>query len=458
MDHASQAGDTAIVHALSGLPFTLESPVHVYSNLVPRYVPARGVERPALRHSKLRLYVHVPYCSYRCNFCIYAVRIGESVEAMRAYIKAVRRELEWINPGTPLSQLFMGGGTPTALPPELLDELLGAALERVSMDGARVNTCESSPETITPAHAEVIARRGVGRVSMGIQSLDDAILDGVTRKHTARQAEDAIRMLVQTGLITNVDLIYGLPGQDEDSFRRDLMRVTELGVHSLTVYDLRVSESTRVGVSLADEERLDLERLLRWRTVVRDTAAAAGFVQTRWHTFKRQDSIARNHRWMPVFDESSSGFQLGVGSSARSHLGSAIYRNVDAPRAYVERIESGASPVEQIFELDEIDRRALYISRSIGDGGAIDREHYQASFGHAFDAEHGPRVRRLTEAGLIVDDGNRISLTEVGKLLHDRVTLSFYPPRAIEQLSGKAARIDDKLRRDAQRKSAPAAP
>ena len=123
---------------------------------------------------------------------------------------------------------------------------------------------------------------------------------------------------------------------------------------------------------------------------------------------------------------------------------------------YVERINAGQSPVEQIFQLDALDRRALYISRSIGDGGAIDREHYQASFpGHAFDDEHGPRIARLVAAGLVSDDGNRISLTETGKLLHDRVTLGFYPQRALDQLAGKAARIDDKIQRDTRRFAAP---
>jgi oxygen-independent coproporphyrinogen-3 oxidase len=280
---------------------------------------------------------------------------------------------------------------------------------------------------------------------MGVQSLSESVLDRIARRHSPQQAEDAIRMLVGTGLIVNVDLIYALPGQDEASFRRDLHRVAELGVHALTLYDLRVGERTQVGARLDTRERLDLERLLRWRTFVRDTAAEAGFVQTRWHTFKRKDSIARNHRWMPTFDDESLGFQLGVGNSARSHLGAAIYRNIDGIRPYVDRVMAGQSPVDQIFILDEHDRRALYVSRSIGDGGAIDREHYQSSFGLSFDADHGERIARLRETGLVSDDGNRIGLTELGKLVHDRVTLSFYPERGLAQLRQREQRIDARI-------------
>jgi hypothetical protein len=106
---------------------------------------------------------------------------------------------------------------------------------------------------------------------------------------------------------------------------------------------------------------------------------------------------------------------------------------------------AGQSPVEQIFLLDEQDRRALYVSRSIGDGGAIDREHYQSSFGLSFDDDHGERIARLRETGLVSDDGNRIGLTELGKLVHDRVTLSFYPERGLAQLREREQRIDARI-------------
>lgn len=440
--------------ALSGLPTTFEAPPHVYAVCCPQFKRDPLAERPRLRHPRLRLYVHVPFCRYKCSFCSYAVliRSGDDSDIMERYVAAVRSELEWIEPGTQLSQLFVGGGTPTALPPDLLDELLQTAFERLDTGQAKVSTCESSPETVTAEHAEVMVRNGIGRVSMGVQSLNEAVLDAITRRHSVRQAEDAIRMLAETGLIVNVDLIYGLPRQTEDDLRRDVLRAADLGVHSLTLYELRLSERTPVGATLAENERLDLERLIRWRAIVRAAAAEAGFVQTRWHTYKRGEGVAMRHRWMPTFDGASDGLQFGVGNSARSHLGFKIYRNVRAPQAYMKRIAAGKSPVEEVFELGEEDRRTLYLARSIGDGGAIDREHYQSAFGRSFDRDYGPRIERLVGANLVSDHGDRIELTESGKLVHDRVTMSLYPPKAIEALWAKANLIDQRIRERVERR------
>ncbi len=433
--------------ALGGLPTTFEAPPHVYAVCCPRFKLAPLAERPGLQHPQLRLYLHVPFCSYKCSFCNYAVLIrrADDSEIMQRYVAAVRAELEWIEPGTRLSQLFVGGGTPTALPPHLLDQLLKAAFERLDTSRAEVNVCESSPETVTPQHAEVMARNGIGRVSMGVQSLDEGVLDAITRRHSVRQAEDAIRMLGETGLIVNIDLIYGLPRQTEDDLRRDVLRASELGAHSLTLYELRLGELTPIGATLAENERLDLERLIRWRSVVRAVTAEAGFVQTRWHTYKREQGVAQAHGWMPTFDAMSDGFQFGVGNSARSHLGFTIYRNVRTPQAYMKRIAAGESPVEEVFELDDEDRRTMYLARSIGDGGIIDREHYRAAFGRSFDGDYGPRIERLVDSNLVWDDGNRIGLMETGKLVHDRVTMSLYPPKAIEALRAKADRIDQRI-------------
>ncbi|MGH7895440.1 MAG: radical SAM protein, partial [Candidatus Binatia bacterium] len=243
-----------ITRALEGVPRAAYSVPHVYPSAAPAYVSAPMAERPALRSEQLRLYVHVPYCRYHCTFCYFAVRVGASAGAMARYVRALATELEWVAPGTPLSQLFVGGGTPTALPPELLDEMLTRIFERVRPDGRGVHTVETSPETISPAHIAVLKRRGIGRVSMGIQSLDAEVLGTVHRQQTREQALAACELLVGSGLILNVDLIYGLPGQTAESFLRDLHAVAARGVPSLTLYSLSVTERTGVAKGLENEE------------------------------------------------------------------------------------------------------------------------------------------------------------------------------------------------------------
>ena len=193
-----------VARALASVPRGAYSVPHVYSVAAPAYDSAPGAERPHPDGDHLRLYVHVPYCRYHCSFCHYAVRVGADASAMARYVRALGDELAWVEPGTPLSQLFMGGGTPTALPPDLLDAVLAGIFGRMPPHGHHVHTVEASPESISPRHVEVLKRRGIGRVSMGIQSLDDDVLGTVHRRHSPAQALAAVDLLVDSGLILNV--------------------------------------------------------------------------------------------------------------------------------------------------------------------------------------------------------------------------------------------------------------
>jgi oxygen-independent coproporphyrinogen-3 oxidase len=397
-------------------------------------------ERPRLGTERLRLYVHVPFCRYHCTFCYFAVRVGASREAMARYVRGLLVELRWAEPGTPLAQLFVGGGTPTALDAELLDELLEGISARTPLSREHVHTVETSPETISPAHVAVLKRRGIGRVSMGIQSLDGDVLSTVHRQQTRAQALAACTLLVEAGLIVNVDLIYGLPGQTEESFLRDLGAVAERGVPSFTLYSLRTNERTPVTKVLREEDRFDLAHLMRWRAFVARSATDLGYTQTRWHTFKRLDTIARLHERQPCFDDAMSGYQLGIGMSARSHVGYTVYRNHDQLDVYLGRVEGGVSPVEQVFPLAEDDRMTQFVARTLGDGRKLERAGWLRTFGRPLEEDFGGVLARLADGGLVADDGATIALTERGKLVYDLVTLAFYPKRAQEWLAAREGR------------------
>lgn len=430
-----------VMRALARVPGAAYCVPHEYPGAAPAFRPQPMAERPALEADRLRLYVHIPFCRYHCTFCCFAVRTGVADATMARYVRALRRELEWIEPGTPLAQLFVGGGTPTALPPALLDELLGAVFERTTRFGDGVHTVEASPETLTAAHVDVLRRHGIGRVSMGIQSLDDGVLDGVHRRHTAADALAACRRLVDGGLIANVDLIYGLPRQTEASFLADMEAVAGTGVHSLTIYSLHLNDRTPVAKALRETERLALARLIRWRGAVQRKAGELGLVQTRMHTFKRLDSIGARHERLEHFQHTSWGYQFGAGLSARSHLGGTVYRNASRLETYLERIESGRSPVEETLPLADEDRKTQFVGRSLGDGKPLSRALYARTFGRPIDEDFAPVLARLRDADLIVDDGEHLTMSELGTLVYDLVTLSFYPPRAQDWLRARQSEL-----------------
>ena len=428
-----------VARALGDAPSAAYTTPHVYPWAVRNFATRPLAERPQPANGDLRLYVHIPFCNYRCTFCFFAVRVGAKQREMERYVAALERELEWVAPGTSLSQLFIGGGTPTSLPSDLLAALLAAIFARMTSSAERPHTVEASPESIREAHLRALQDHGVGRVSMGIESLDDAVLDAVHRRHSPAQTLEACRMVVESGVALNVDLIYGLPGQTEASFRRDLEAVAAAGVHSLCLYVLRLNEHTPVAAQLGAEERLDLARLMRWRAFVTRAAEELGFEQTRCFTFERHPPPASRPERAPTSPAAGAIHQLGIGMSARSQLGNVVYRNHERCETYLQRVERGLSPVETVFHLDVADRKTQFVAGSLGCGKALSRVAYEHAFGASIDTDFGELLERLRHAELIEDDGARVVLTEPGKLVYDRVLLCFYPERAKRWLRDWAA-------------------
>lgn len=428
------------------------APPFVYPMSAPAFIksPCAIRDRPSV--GPLGLYVHVPFCNYSCTYCFYAIRAKADYKQMERYVRALNRELEWVQPGTQLAQLYVGGGTPTALPAELLDEMLTEVFERMLPRGGDVHTVECSPESISAEHVRVLRSRGVNRISIGIQTLNDRILSAVQRRHSGGEALAACDLLVESGLVVNVDLIYGLPGQTEAEFRSDFEAVAARGVHSVCAYSLRVNELTPIVRAVREDEHLDLSWLVRWRALVQRTAEELGFTQTRWHVFQRTHQTGRGAKEAMRFeDRTGAGNQLGIGMSARSRLGQTIYRNHADLHVYLDRIEGGQSPVEESFPLSNDNCKIRFIALTLGEGKPLEREAYHRSFGRQIDDEYGEILRRLGEAGLVADTAGRISLTEMGRFVYDLVTLAFYPSHLQkwlgEQQRAAFARGRDLLRR-----------
>ena len=410
------------------------SPPHDYPMSVPHFMVNECVERKRPKIDNLRLYVHIPFCNYACTFCFFTKTVGATRSQMVRYVNALKRELDWVQPETPLSQLFVGGGTPTVLHADLLDEVLSAIFDRMPCDGSQVHTVETSPESISKDHIQVLHDHNIGRVSMGIQSLEEHVLDTVNRRHRIDQALESCDFLVENGLIVNVDLIFGLPDQTPESFRRDLEILASRNVHSFTLYNLRINESAPMAKSLNSDKRLNLAQLMRWRMFVKKVAEDLGYTQTRWHTFKRMDSIATKHERAAHFTGDGMGYQFGLGISARSQLGYTLYRNSTRFDKYFECVEEGKSPVEDVLALSLNDRKTQFVARSLGDGKPLVRKDYEDAFGCCVDDNFGEVINRLTQNGLIHDNVKQLCLTENGKLVHDLVTVSFYPQTALEWL------------------------
>lgn len=294
------------------------------------------------------LYIHIPYCHSKCAYCDFYCTpkregLDELVAALADEWSMRKREL----PDAPTT-LYLGGGTPSIVPIDVLARLV----EGIGVGDWEEATIECNPEDVTPQWIEGVRRLGFNRVSMGVQSLDDGQLRFIGRRHTAEEATQAAKMLMASGLKVSLDLIYGLPGQTLESWRRSLDGVLELRPDHLSAYLLSYEPGTRLWAMLQAGKVVEASEELAEAMygVLCRRAAEEGYEHYEVSNFAQPGCRAvHNSRY---WDGST---YLGLGPGAHSFDG--IMRRVNPPSIarYMGAISRGETPFE-IDEETEIDR------------------------------------------------------------------------------------------------------
>lgn len=290
------------------------------------------------------IYVHVPFCQTRCAYCSFYSTIGDE-EEKAAYAAALCREAEGrsgeVAEGTTITSVYFGGGTPTCLSTDRLADIMASLRQHYPLSTEAEITVEANPDDVSMRVVDALRRMGVNRISMGVQSFDDGILESIGRRHTARQAIDAVGIIRGMGIDNvSIDLIYGLPAQDLTGWGRDLETAFSLGIRHLSGYSLSIEPGTplyrrrlRGEIREAGEEAV----LEMYDMLVR-SAQQAGFEQYEISNFALPGFLSRHNSgyWL-------GRMYVGLGPSAHSFDGLRTRRcNADSLRAYRE-FWSGAS-------------------------------------------------------------------------------------------------------------------
>lgn len=270
------------------------------------------------------LYIHVPFCHARCAYCDFYSRASSGLaleRAGKAYAGALVERLRALGGDGLLggvATVYIGGGTPTVLG----DDLVSLSREVLRWCRPVEFSCEANPESLTPGLAVGLRRAGVTRVSLGVQSLDDAELAAIGRLHTADRALRAVSCAQEAGFSVSADLICGLPGQTAESWRRTLDRLLAAGIDHLSVYPLTVEPGTalarRVGSGEVPEPDEDFQA---WcMELARTKARTAGLQPYEVASYAKPGRACRHNRayWTGVS-------YLGIGPSAASMLDRGTY-------------------------------------------------------------------------------------------------------------------------------------
>lgn len=389
----------------------------------------------------LALYLHLPFCDHKCAYCDFNSYAGLD-HLIPRYVDSLVREIAlWREAaaGWTVSTVFFGGGTPSLTPLPLLQRVFDAVAASFRLATDVEVTLEANPGTVDETYLCGLRSLGVNRLSLGVQSFDDTELQRLDRIHDAAQAVAAYEAARRAGFDNvNLDLIFGLEGQDLSGWRRNLARAVALSPEHLSLYALTVEPGTKLGrqvrEGLAPEPDGDLQADMYEATV--DTMSAAGYEQYEISNWSRPGRRCRHNL---VYWRNEP--YLGLGAGAHSRFLDRRFSVVRAPAAYIQRIagagggrpaadEPLAARFPHVAEETAVEPAVdasdtLILGLRLNDG--VDLAEFRQRFGASVDALHGPALAELEGWGILARRDGRLRLTDRGRLVSNEAFVRLLP-------------------------------
>ena len=368
------------------------------------------------------LYLHVPFCVRRCSYCDFSIAVRKRIPAGE-YVNAVLQE--FVRRGEQegsLETLYLGGGTPSLLPPEAMQTLLNELALRFRIPHSAFRTMEvtleANPEDVSAASVRTWRAAGVNRVSLGAQSFDDRVLQWMHRSHDAARIGAAVQALRGAGIDNiSLDLIFALPEELHRDWERDLDMAISLLPSHLSLYGLTVEPRTpldrwisRGATKLPADDRYADEYLYAHRRL---TANGYHFYEVSNASLNGFISRHNSAYW-------SARPYLGLGPAAHSFDGRVRRWNVSAWEAYRRAISEGRSPIEseEVLTGEQRELEGLYLALRTAEGVSL-------------SACPPDRLTAWVAAGWVVLDGGRVRCTPEGWLRLDELVAKLFATKGL---------------------------
>lgn len=376
------------------------------------------------------VYVHVPFCATRCGYCDFntytAGELGTSASP-RSWLEALKGELAAAaarfgalpTPTPPVATVFVGGGTPSLLGGDGLAEVLDAVRANFTLAPDAEVTTESNPESTGPEFFDRLRVAGFTRISLGMQSAAAHVLRVLDRTHTPGRAVEAAMEARAAGFEhVNLDLIYGTPGERDADLDASLDAVLGAGVDHVSAYSLIVEDGTALArrVRRGELPAPDDDVLAARYERIDARLTAAGFAWYEVSNWAAGDSARCRHN-LGYWD---GGDWLGAGPGAHSHLGGVRWWNVKHPARYADRVAEGGLPAAgwEALTPDERHTERVMLAVRLRTGLPLPE----------LDSAEAAAAERVIADGLAVRNGDRLVLTDRGRLLADNVVRQLLVP------------------------------
>ena len=389
-----------------------------------RPTPAReaGPAPPASgRGEALALYIHWPFCVSKCPYCDFNshVREGVDVAQWQAALLADMAHEATLLPGRQLGSIFFGGGTPSLMPPSLVQALIDQAAKHWRFADDIEITLEANPSSVESARFADLALAGVNRVSLGLQALDDDVLAFLGRAHSVREALAALDIAQQRFARVSFDLIYARPGQSLVDWEQELIRALGFGTGHLSLYQLTIEPGTRFEtlVRRGDLVPADDDHCADLFDLTRQITSSAGLAAYEISNHARIGEQSRHNLTYWRY-----GDYAGIGPGAHGRRGAMATERHRKPENYLSAIGRNGNglSVERPLDAETQAMEALLMGLRLAEGLDIARVSDRSGVPQSA-LIHDIAADRLAQLGFVEREGTRITVTPQGMPLLDAI-------------------------------------
>ncbi len=375
-------------------------------------------------------YVHIPFCEHICYYCDFN-KVFLKNQPVAEYLDALEREIELTlqqYPTDRLETIFIGGGTPTALNEQKMQRLMDIISKHLVplTDETLEYPVESNPDGVSPEKLDIMKAGGVNRVSFGVQSFDDGLLERIGRTHREAKVAETLDEAAKRFDNISVDLMFGLPNQTLEQVKYDVERALRLPITHISSYSLILEPHTvfaiqeRKGKLPLPTQDLEAEM---YRLMI-ETIEAGGLKQYEISNFSLPGKESRHNR---VYWENDEYYGFGAGS--HSYIDQTRRANI-APIPHY--IKAEGLPVRNETPLTRVERmeEEMFLGLRMKQGVSI--EHFEQKYGIALDAAFGKTITKLLPRGLVERTDTHLRLTEAGVPLANEVFAEFIGEAEVE--------------------------
>ena len=374
--------------------------------------------------NNLGIYLHIPFCVRKCLYCDF-LSFPADEDARRAYARALVREIRaYKETGAAYEtvSIFLGGGTPSVMPADCLSDIMNAVKETFDVVPGAEITMEMNPGTVSGAMTNFLFSH-VSRVSLGLQSADDAELAGLGRIHTFAEFLAAYRLLRETGIRNiNVDLMSGIPGQTAESWNHTLSAVADLHPEHISAYSLIVEEGTPFA-AMAAAGKLPIPDEDTERKMYADTETILSL--RGYHRYEISNYALPGYECRHNARYWRGGDYLGLGLGASSLMDGVRWKNTDSMEEY---LAASSRPKEILRDVETLSVRSrieefMFLGLRMTEG--VTAAEFEKRFGLKMEEVYGGAIDKLADEGMLTDDGGRIRLTHRGVDVSNAVLAEF---------------------------------